>query len=148
MVKPVPARDELRETVVLCDEGFLVWDKIAVIDVDGLLVNSGKDGLFGTAVNPVSLFLEKLENLEDSLNRRARVRVIRPAASVVSAPIIMARDHDSGSYYDQRYRRRPIVVRPRQVPAKLQWRRYWDRHVPYYKRHAGPSAKQIRKGLR
>jgi len=51
----------LAETEIERDEGFFVTDKIAVIEVDGLMANRRQSGLLRAGENPVSMFAEKLE---------------------------------------------------------------------------------------
>ena len=73
LIKPVPLRNELKETQIERDKGMFIKDKIAVIDVDGLLVNRQKSGLLGSDENPVSLFVEKLDRARDDRNVKAVV---------------------------------------------------------------------------
>ena len=39
IVKPIPLHDEMVENVVAADPGMFVSDRIAIIDVDGLILN-------------------------------------------------------------------------------------------------------------
>jgi len=63
LIQPVSREKKLTETVIRGDNWF-VSDKIAVIDVDGVLVNAGKKSWLSSSDNPVSLFVEKLEKAE------------------------------------------------------------------------------------
>ena len=47
----------LQETVVGGDEGFFVPYKVAIVDVDGVIVNQREKGLFSSGENPMSLFI-------------------------------------------------------------------------------------------
>ncbi len=60
LVKPVSLDQRLTESVVQADPGWFVG-KIALIDVDGLIVNKRQGPLFSNWENPVSLFTEKLD---------------------------------------------------------------------------------------
>ena len=64
LVRPVQCDGPLDENVIYCAKHCLCKDKIAVIDVDGVLMNSRttSSGLLGgSGENPVSLFREKLD---------------------------------------------------------------------------------------
>ncbi|MCF7975572.1 MAG: signal peptide peptidase SppA [Phycisphaerae bacterium] len=72
LIQPVSAKRTLKEQVIQKPTG-LARDKVAVIDVDGILTNHAKSGLLGRSDNPVSLFMEKL----------ARARTDRAVKAVV-----------------------------------------------------------------
>ncbi len=89
LVRPVPVDRELEETVIRRDPGLFVTDKIAIVDVDGLLMNARDDGLFGTGDNPVSLFIEKLDKAEADPNVKAIVlRINSPGGGVTAGDIM------------------------------------------------------------
>jgi len=89
LIKPVPLRNELHETEIERDEGMFITDKIAVIDVDGLLVNRQKSGLLGSDENPVSLFVEKLDRARDDRKVKAVVLRLNSPGGTVAASDIM-----------------------------------------------------------
>ena len=60
-IELVPTNRQLVETQIQRDAGLFVSDKIAIIDVDGLLANRHKGGWMRSGENPVSLFIEKLD---------------------------------------------------------------------------------------
>jgi protease-4 len=60
LLTPVPLDQRLQETVVQKDAGW-VTDKVALVDVSGLILNERGGGLFGGEENPVSLLAEKLD---------------------------------------------------------------------------------------
>lgn len=74
LIQPVSARRILKEHVIQKPKGY-VKDKVAVIDVDGILVNHAKSGLLGRSDNPVSLFMEKLAKA--STDRAVKAVVLR-----------------------------------------------------------------------
>ena len=66
--------------------------KIAIVDIDGLLVNSGLIGLASAGENPVSLFREKLDTIAADPCYRAVVLRINSPGGGVTASDIMWRD--------------------------------------------------------
>jgi len=52
-IELVPTHEQLEETQIQRDEGLFVFDKIAIIDIDGLLMNRRKSGLMRMGENPV-----------------------------------------------------------------------------------------------
>lgn len=91
VLKPVPIDEELRETIVAEDEGWFVFDKVAIVDVDGLILNERRRGTFGTEDNPVSLFLEKLDKAAEDEDVKAIVLRINSPGGTVTATDIMYR---------------------------------------------------------
>lgn len=91
LIRPVSPDEELVETVVSRDPGWFVTDKIAIVDVDGLILNRRGDGLFGANENPVSLFVEKIEKAQDDPDVRAVVLRINSPGGGVTATDLMYR---------------------------------------------------------
>jgi len=92
LIKPVPVNEALVESTVSTDPGFMVTDKVVVVDVDGLLFNQRGDGLFGPHDNPVSLFVEKIDKAEKDLQVRALVlRINSPGGGVTASDIMYRR---------------------------------------------------------
>jgi len=92
VVKPIPVDERLKETVIATDPGWFVTDKSVIVDVDGLLVNQRRRGLFATGENPVSLFVEKIDKLEADENVRAVVlRINSPGGGVTASDIMHPR---------------------------------------------------------
>jgi len=88
----VPADSALIESVVAADPGWFVADKIAVIDVDGVLINAREKSLWGWGENPVSLFVEKLDRAGADPNVRAViVRINSPGGGVTASDIMYER---------------------------------------------------------
>jgi protease-4 len=88
-VELVPARQKLKETEIQRDKGLFVRDKIAVIDVDGLLMNRRSQGLMRYGANPVSLFVQKLDKAAEDRNVKAVVLRINSRGGTVAASDIM-----------------------------------------------------------
>jgi len=90
VVKPVPLDERLRETVVQADPGW-VSAKIALIDVDGLIVNR-REGLWGVGENPVSLLAEKLDKAGSDRDVKAVVlRINSPGGTVQATEAMYSR---------------------------------------------------------
>jgi len=89
VVRPVRLDRRLRETVVWADRGW-VSDKVALIDVDGLLVNQDGGALWRAGENPVPLFAEKLAAAAGDARVKAVVLRINSPGGTVSATEIMA----------------------------------------------------------
>jgi protease-4 len=88
-IEIVPTRQQLQETQIQRDEGLFVFDKVAVIDVDGLLINKRKHGLMREGDNPVSLFVEKLGKAAADRNVKAVVLRLNSPGGTVAASDIM-----------------------------------------------------------
>ncbi|MHC4619407.1 MAG: signal peptide peptidase SppA [Planctomycetota bacterium] len=89
VVRPVPASLELQETEIDRDKGWFVEDKIAVIDVDGLMANRQEGGLLSSGDNPVSLFVEKLDKARKDSDVKAVVLRLNSPGGTVGASDIM-----------------------------------------------------------
>ena len=89
MITPVPRAQDLAECELSRDS---VWrnDKIALIDVDGVLQNARERSLLGpSGDNPVSLFKEKLDKAADDDNVKAIVlRINSPGGSVTACDLM------------------------------------------------------------
>ena len=89
VIRPAPADRRLQEQVLHKDAGMFVRDKVAVIDIDGVMMNSIEGGWFGGSDNPVSLFLEKLQRAEKDPSVKAVVlRLNSPGGSVGASDIM------------------------------------------------------------
>jgi protease IV len=91
LIKPVSVNEELKETTVWKDPGFLVSDKILIVDIDGLITNQRGGGLFGGQENPVSLFIEKLDKAQEDTNVKAVILRINSPGGGVTATDLMYR---------------------------------------------------------
>ncbi|MHC4331045.1 MAG: signal peptide peptidase SppA [Planctomycetota bacterium] len=88
-VELVPTDQRLEETLVHKDSGLFVFDKIAIIDVDGLLVNRRQDRWLHRGDNPVSLFIEKLDKAAaDSRVKAVVLRLNSPGGTVAASDIM------------------------------------------------------------
>jgi len=92
IIKPVRIDEALTETVVYSDGGWGLRDKIAVIDVSGVLFNQRSSGLLGDGENPVSLFIEKIDKAQADRNVKALVlRINSPGGGVTASEIMYDR---------------------------------------------------------
>jgi protease-4 len=88
-IELVPVHQQLEETVIQQDKGIFIPDKIAVIDVDGLLMNKRKRGFMREGDNPVSIFVEKLDKA--AADRRVKAVVLRlnsPGGTVAASDVM------------------------------------------------------------
>jgi len=86
---PIPADKTLEETTIIREPGMVVVDKIAVVDVDGVIVNSERNGLFTEGENPVSLLTEKLNRAaEDRLVKAVVLRINSPGGGVTASHLM------------------------------------------------------------
>ena len=88
-IELVPVNQQLEETVIQRDKGIFIPDKIAVIDVDGLLMNKRKRGFMREGDNPVSIFVEKLDKA--AADRRVKAVVLRlnsPGGTVAASDVM------------------------------------------------------------
>jgi len=88
-IELVPTDRQLDETRIQRDAGLFVLDKIAIIDVDGLLANRRKGGWLRSGENPVSLFVEKLDKA--AADKSVKVVVLRlnsPGGTVAASDIM------------------------------------------------------------
>ncbi len=88
-IELVPTSKSLEETTIRKGDGLIIGDKIAVIDVDGLMVNRRRRGLLRTGENPVSLFVEKLDKAAADRSVKAVVLRLNSPGGTVSASDIM-----------------------------------------------------------
>lgn len=66
--------------------------QVAILDVDGLLVNANASGLGSAGDNPVAVFRERLDAIENNAHIRAIVLRINSPGGSVTASDIMLRD--------------------------------------------------------
>ncbi len=88
-IELAPIDRQLEETRIQRDAGLFVFDKIAIIDVDGLLANRQKGGWFRRGENPVSLFIEKLDKAAADRSVKAVVLRLNSPGGTVAASDIM-----------------------------------------------------------
>jgi len=90
VVDAVPAQDELTQTTVLEDDGA-GWSasKVALIDLDGLIIDARKPGLLAPGENPVSRFVESLRLAGDDASIKAViVRLNSPGGTVTASDVV------------------------------------------------------------
>jgi protease-4 len=88
LIKPVSTKQRLVETV-LARDSILATDKIALIDVTGVMVNAGKVKLLGRGEHPVSLLLEQLDKArKDRAVKAVILRINSPGGTVTAAELM------------------------------------------------------------
>jgi protease-4 len=89
IVKPIPADERLTETTISTDGGLFVSDKVAVIDLEGMLMNQRDWSLFSGHENPMSLFLEKVDRAAaDPAVKAVVLRINSPGGGVTASEIL------------------------------------------------------------
>src|SRR5205085_488714 len=71
---------------------FCCRDKVALIDVEGMILNARGSSLFGGGDNPVSLFRERLDEAAHDRRVKAVVLRINSPGGAVTASDIMYQD--------------------------------------------------------
>ncbi len=87
-----PPAGKIASTVVATDPGMFVRDKVAVIDVTGLIVNASVPGILSTSENPVGLLHEKLAAAERDPAVKAVILRINSPGGTVTATDAMYRE--------------------------------------------------------
>lgn len=88
LIRPVPPDQTLEERTVDRDEGLFL-PKIALIDLNGLLINDTQNGLFTEGEHPVSLLTEKLRAAEhDSRVKAVVLRINSPGGTVTASHLM------------------------------------------------------------
>lgn len=89
MLRPVHVNGPLQETLISESQHRLCWKKVALIDVDGLIMNARTSGIFGDGENPTSMFREKLEMAaNDPLVKAVVIRINSPGGAVTASDIM------------------------------------------------------------
>lgn len=84
-ITPIPNDQSLQEQIVLRDPGW-ISDRIAVIDVSGIIMNSHQPGLFSEGEHPVSLLVENLTAAaQDNRVKAVVLRINSPGGTVTAS---------------------------------------------------------------
>jgi protease-4 len=92
LVTPTNVGGPLEETVISDPLHWYCRDKIAIIDVDGLIMNARSSGILSDGENPVSMFREKLDAAADDKHVKAVVLRINSPGGAVTASDMMYQD--------------------------------------------------------
>ncbi len=92
LLKPARVDCPLDETRVCDGAHWYCRNKIAIIDVDGLIMNARSSGLLSDGDNPVSLFREKLDTAANDKHVKAVVLRINSPGGAVTASDVMYQD--------------------------------------------------------
>src|SRR5438128_4503880 len=91
-VIPANFSGPVEETTIYDADHRFCKNKVAVIDVDGIIMNARGSGLFGSGDNPVSVFREKLDAAAADKSVKAVVLRINSPGGAVTASDIMYQD--------------------------------------------------------
>jgi protease-4 len=104
LIKPVSTNDQLVETTLRTDGRFSI-DKIAVIDVDGVIMNLHEPRLIGKGEHSVSRLLEQLDKARSDPHVKAVIlRINSPGGSVTASELM----HDEITHFKKSGK--PIVA--------------------------------------
>ncbi len=92
VLTPTNVGTPIEEVAVTPAAGCFCFNKIALIDVEGTILNAQTGGLFGGGDNPVSLFRERLDAAACDKRVKAVVLRINSPGGAVTASDIMYRD--------------------------------------------------------
>lgn len=87
-----PTSDRLDQTVVVSDGQWFGANRVALIDVSGLIVNSGQPRLIGAGPHPVSLLHEQLEAAANDRSVKAIILRLNTPGGTVTASDAMYRE--------------------------------------------------------
>jgi protease-4 len=101
VVTPTYVDARLEENVIVDAQHWLCRNKIAIIDVEGMILNARTSGLLSVGDNPVSLFRERLDAAATDKRVKAVVLRINSPGGAVTASDIMYQEvlsfrHDTG----------------------------------------------------
>jgi protease-4 len=89
VITPTHVGGPLEETVIVDAKHWCCRNKIAIIDINGLILNAHSSGLFGGGENPMSLFRERLDAAAEDKHVKAVVlRVNSPGGAVTASDIM------------------------------------------------------------
>ena len=93
LVTPVDTSSPIEETLIReVDRPILCHNKVAIIDVEGMILNAKTGGLLGGGDNMMSTFRERLDAAADDPNVKAVVLRINSPGGAVTASDIMFQD--------------------------------------------------------
>ncbi len=104
LITPVSGRRTLVETE-LSRDSFFARDKIALLDVTGVIQNAESGGLFSAGEHPVSLLLEQLDKARrDPRVKAVILRINSPGGTVVASELM----HDEITHF--RKSGKPVIA--------------------------------------
>jgi protease-4 len=93
LLSPTASDDgPLEETVIVDAHHWTCHNKVAIIDVNGMILNAKTSSLLGSGENPMALFRERLDAAAEDKHVKAVVLRINSPGGAVTASDIMYRD--------------------------------------------------------
>ena len=106
IIDVVPAVDGLTETVVLEDPGAESSDKIALVQITGMIADADRPGLLRKGENPVSRLVESLHKAaKDSKIKAIVLRINSPGGTVTASDVVYREIQ-----HFKRTTKKPVVV--------------------------------------
>ncbi len=88
-ITPIPVDKTLEETDIIREPGLVVTDKIAVVDISGVLMNRERGGLLTRGENPVAFLTEKLNRAaQDDQVKAVVLRINTPGGGVTASHLM------------------------------------------------------------
>jgi protease-4 len=88
-ISPTNVGGPVEETVIIDADHWCCRDKVAIIDINGMILNARSSGLLGSGDNPMSLFRERLDVAAVDKHVKAVVLRINSPGGAVTASDIM-----------------------------------------------------------
>jgi len=88
-ITPTHVGGPLEETVIVNAQHWICRNKVAIIDINGIILNARSSGLLGSGENPMSLFRERLDAAAEDKHVKAVVLRINSPGGAVTASDIM-----------------------------------------------------------
>jgi protease-4 len=92
VLRPTVVDRPVEEIVIHDSKGWLCHDKVALIDVEGMILNVRSSGLLGSGENPTALFRERLDAAAEDKQVKAVVLRLNSPGGAVTASDIMYQD--------------------------------------------------------
>ena len=89
VISPTHVGGPLEETVIVDAKHWTCRNRVAIIDVEGMILNARSSGLFGSGENPMALFRERFDAAADDQHVKAVVLRINSPGGAVTASDIM-----------------------------------------------------------
>src|SRR5438132_2905275 len=83
LIKPTVVDRPLEESIITDARHWTCRSKVAIIDIDGMILNARSSGLLGSGENPMAIFRERLDAAADDPHVKAVVLRINSAGGAV-----------------------------------------------------------------
>src|SRR5437870_4202994 len=89
LITPTNVGGPLDETVIVDAKHWTCRNKVAIIDLNGMILNARSSGLLGSGENPMAIFRERLDAAaEDPRVKAVVLRINSPGGAVTASDIM------------------------------------------------------------